>query len=111
MSTSQNERTGLVVWVYTTKYINKLKRYGLVHYISKKMNYAIVYVDKKDKDSVQASLAKQHFVRKVEECFQCEMPKTYDGVLDEVRVLAKQRIKEEESKEISIFNQLSSEWN
>ncbi|MEC6747549.1 YlbG family protein [Marinilactibacillus sp. GCM10026970] len=111
MLEDQNERSCLVVWVYTTKYINKLKRYGLVHYVSKKMNYAILYIDKKDKESVQQNLSKQHFVKKVEESYQCEMPKTFDGVLDEVRVLAAQRKKEDESKEISIFNQLSSGWN
>ena len=111
MLTQEHERTGLIVWVYTTKYINKLKRYGLVHYVSKNMNYALLYVDKKDKDTTQQNLLKQHFVKNVEECYQCEMPKTFDGVLDEVRILAAQRKKEEESKEISIFNQLSSEWN
>ena len=42
----KRSRAGLVVWLYTTKYINKLKRYGLVHFVSKNMNYAIIYVDR-----------------------------------------------------------------
>lgn len=102
MEQEKSSRAGLVVWLYTTKYVNKLKRYGLVHYVSKNMNYAILYVNKEEKESVAQSIGKQHFVRKVEDSFQCEMPKTFDGILDEVAALSKKD--EEESFVKSIFN-------
>lgn len=110
METPFNERVGLTVWLYTTKYVNKLKRYGLVHYVSKKMNYAIVYVDKSDQERTEKALKKQHFVRNVENCYNCEIPKTFDGVLDEVTALAQERKKAEEKDEFSLFTQLS-DWS
>lgn len=98
----KSSRVGLVVWLYTTKYVNKLKRYGLVHYVSKKMNYAIIYIDRDEKESITNTISKQHFVRKVEDSYQCEMPKTFDGILDEVAALSKKE--EEDSLMKSIFN-------
>ncbi|SFB86636.1 Uncharacterized protein YlbG, UPF0298 family [Alkalibacterium subtropicum] len=89
MEQEKSSRAGLVVWLYTTKYVNKLKRYGLVHYVSKNMNYAIIYVDRKDMDSIAGTIAKQHFVRKVEESYRCDIPNTFDGILDEVAALSK----------------------
>lgn len=102
MEQGKSSRVGLVVWLYTTKYVNKLKRYGLVHYISKNMNYAIIYVNREEKESISQAIGKQHFVRKVEDSYQCEMPKTFDGILDEVAALSKKE--DDESMINSIFN-------
>lgn len=98
----KRSRAGLVVWLYTTKYINKLKRYGLVHFVSKNMNYAIIYVDREQAETMASTISKQHFVRKVEKSYRCDMPDTFDGVLDEVRALSKED--EEDSLIKSIFN-------
>lgn len=109
METKFNDRVGLIVWLYTTKYINKVKRYGLLHYVSKKMNYAVVYVDKSEKEKVQKSLQKHHFVRKVEVCINHEISYTFDGVLDTVEKLGNERKRIEAENEFSLFTQLS-EW-
>lgn len=102
MEQEKSLRAGLVVWLYTTKYVNKLKRYGLVHYVSKNMNYAIIYVDRDELESVSSAIAKQHFVRKVEESYRCDIPNTFDGILDEVAKLSKKD--DEDSLMKSIFN-------
>ncbi|GEK88017.1 YlbG family protein [Alkalibacterium putridalgicola] len=88
MEQEKSTRAGLVVWLYTTKYVNKLKRYGLVHYVSKSMNYAIIYVNREDMEATAGTIAKQHFVRKVEESYRCDLPNTFDGILDEVAALS-----------------------
>lgn len=109
METSFNKRVGLTVWLYTTKYVNKLKRYGLLHYVSRKMNYAIIYVDKADRERTEKYLKKQHFVRDIEYCYNCEIPYTFENVLDKVTELTKEEKEEEAENEFSIFSQLS-EW-
>lgn len=91
-------RAGLVVWLYTAKYINKLKRYGLIHYVSKNMNYAIIYVNRNEKDSVSKAISKQHFVRRVEDSYKCELPKTFEGVLDQVTALTEKNKEDETAK-------------
>lgn len=99
MEERKSERVGIVVWLYTTKYINKLKRYGLLHYVSKNMNYAILYVDRKDRESVSKTISKQHFVRKVEDSHSCDIPKTFDGILDKVEELTLSKKDESVSNE------------
>ncbi|GAA0366247.1 YlbG family protein [Alkalibacterium iburiense] len=100
MEERKSERVGIVVWLYTTKYINKLKRYGLVHYVSKKMNYAIIYVDRKDRESISHTISKQHFVRQVEDSHSCDIPKTFDGILEKVEELTLSKKEEAVSKEV-----------
>ncbi|GEK91511.1 YlbG family protein [Alkalibacterium kapii] len=103
MEEKQSSRAGLVVWLYTTKYINKLKRYGLIHFVSKNMNYAIIYVDREQIDTLISTISKQHFVRKVEHSYRCDMPDTFDGVLDEVRALSNEDDDEDNLVKV-IFN-------
>lgn len=95
MEIVQSERVGLVVWLYTTKYVNKLKKYGLVHYVSRNMNYAIIYIDRQDRETLTEVIGKLHFVRKVENSYQSELPKTFDGVLDQVEAMNNPAIEKE----------------
>lgn len=100
MEQKQSERVGLVVWLYTSKYVNKLKRYGLVHYVSKNMNYVIMYVNRDERETLSRTISKQHFVRKVENSYQCEIPKTFDGILDQVAALTKEKKANEPSNQV-----------
>ncbi|MCC5888919.1 MAG: YlbG family protein [Alkalibacterium sp.] len=84
MTEQLSGRVGMVIWLYTTKYVNKLKRYGLVHYVSKNMNYVILYVNREEREELSKTIGKLHFVRKVEDAHQCDIPKTFEGILDEV---------------------------
>lgn len=60
------KRQGLVVWLYTLKQANSLKRLGYVHYTSEKMKYAIMYVDANISERVIEQLQSLHYVRDVE---------------------------------------------
>ena len=42
----QQERQALVVWLYTLKPIKQLKKFGNIHYISKRLKYIYLYVAK-----------------------------------------------------------------
>ena len=47
------ERRCLIVWVYTLKPLKQLRRYGLIHYVSRKMKYVVIYMnEEKDRKSV-----------------------------------------------------------
>lgn len=59
------KRRGLIVFVYSFKQLKTLKRYGLVHYVSKKMKYVVLYMDEEVVDEAEEKIANLHFVRKV----------------------------------------------
>ncbi|MDN6640161.1 MAG: YlbG family protein [Tetragenococcus sp.] len=60
------KRRGLIVWVYSTKQIKNLRRYGFVHYVSSKMKYAVLYVNEEDTEKSIEKLNRLHFVRDVD---------------------------------------------
>lgn len=107
MKTVFQHRVGLIVWLYTTKYINKLKNFGLLHYVSKKMNYAVLYVDEQEVASVREKLKRQHFVREIELSYQTDMPYTYDGLLEELDKQAQEYNQKNNAQSIELFTQLT----
>lgn len=60
------KRQGLIVWIHQVKSARVLERYGSVHYVSRKLRYAVVYVDKNGLENTIAQLEKLNFVKKVE---------------------------------------------
>ncbi|MGO4887899.1 YlbG family protein [Anaerobacillus sp. MEB173] len=58
-------RQGLAVWLHSLKYARQLRKYGNVHYVSKKMKYAIIYCEKEEVDTVMERLQSLHFIKEV----------------------------------------------
>lgn len=104
MHTQFKHRVGLVIWLYTPKYVNKLKQYGLLHYVSRKLKYAVLYVDDDQVENVQEKLKKLHFVRSIEISHYNKLTYEYDGLLDELNKKAKEVNENKES--IELFSQL-----
>ncbi|KHD84694.1 YlbG family protein [Heyndrickxia ginsengihumi] len=61
-----SDRQGLIVWLYHLKQAKLLKRFGNIHYVSKRMKYVVLYCDRTEIDYLQEKLSKFSFVRKVE---------------------------------------------
>lgn len=106
MQTTTQHRVGLIIWLYTPKYVNKLKNFGLLHYVSRKTNYAVLYVDEQEVEKTVNHLQSLHFVREIERSYQTEMPYTYDGLLEELDKQAQAVNKEKEAQSIGLFTPL-----
>ncbi|GKQ42817.1 hypothetical protein RD055328_07400 [Companilactobacillus sp. RD055328] len=59
-------RKGLIIWMYSLRGQKSLKNLGNVYYVSKKMKYAVMYVDKKNLEATIEKISKMRFVKKVE---------------------------------------------
>lgn len=90
-----NERQGIVVWVYSLKHMKTLKRQGLIHYVSKRMKYVVLYVNRSDIELIEKKLNSFHFVRKVERSYRPNIVMDFDHVLDEISHPAKEKTTEE----------------
>ena len=66
MELTTNERQGIIVWVYSLRHFKTLKRFGLIHYASRRMKYVVMYINQSDVEMTQKKLSELHFVRKVE---------------------------------------------
>ncbi|GAA0294116.1 uncharacterized protein YlbG (UPF0298 family) [Gracilibacillus halotolerans] len=60
------ERQGLAIWFQKMKNVKFIKKYGHLVYVSKKMKYAILYVDMEEVDEIMNSLKKLPYIRNVE---------------------------------------------
>ncbi|KRM89173.1 YlbG family protein [Liquorilactobacillus vini] len=80
------QREGLIVFLYHLKNSRQLRKYGTIHYVSKKMKYVVLYIDQTDDKEVLSKLQSLKFVRKVQRSLRRDL-KTDFG--DEVGILYK----------------------
>lgn len=75
-------RRGLIVWVYSLKQLRNLKRFGYIHYVSKKMKYAVLYVNEDSLEETIEKLNKQFFVRSVDKSFRPDINMNFTNRLE-----------------------------
>ena len=73
------ERTGLIVWLQDPRSARQLEKYGTLHYVSRKMNYAVVYVNADRAEETIRNLERLSFVKKVERSYRSEIPTEYNS--------------------------------
>ncbi|MEQ2464288.1 YlbG family protein [Niallia hominis] len=60
------QRQGIIVWLFSLKQAKMLRRYGNVHFISKRLKYVVLYTNKSDVDGIMEKINAHSFVKKVE---------------------------------------------
>lgn len=75
----RERRLGVAVWVKNTRVAKNLRRFGTIHYISKRLNYVSMYVDADEIDEAIRIMEKLHFVTKVERSHRHEIPVVYNN--------------------------------
>lgn len=61
-----NERIGLIVWVRSLKQVRGLRKFGNIHYVSKKMKYVVVYCNQSEREQVENRIESLPYVKSVE---------------------------------------------
>src|SRR5699024_957949 len=77
----RNNRQGLIVWFQHMRNIKQIKRLGHLIYVSKKIKYAVLYVDQKQIESVEKRLLRYPFVSKVDRSYKPFVNTVYDNVI------------------------------
>ncbi|SDN24426.1 YlbG family protein [Alkalicoccus daliensis] len=75
------ERVGLAVYIQSLKQVKQLKRFGHVHYASKKMKYVILYCDLDKSEDVMNKLQRLSFVKKVSLSMRPWIKTEYQGLV------------------------------
>jgi len=60
------QRQGIIVWLFSLKQAKMLRRYGNVHYISKRLKYVVLYTNQSEVESLMEKISAHSFVKKVE---------------------------------------------
>ncbi|AUO08216.1 hypothetical protein NS115_01465 [Paenibacillus jamilae] len=72
------ERTGYIIWVSDIKAARNLEKYGNVHYISKRMQYVVIYMNADRAEDTVKNIRRLSYVRKVERSFRNEIRTEYN---------------------------------
>ncbi|MGM8211859.1 YlbG family protein [Virgibacillus sp. W0430] len=72
-------RQGIFVWFQHRKNVKQIRRYGHLIYVSKKMKYALLYVNQDERDEIENSLLKLAFVSKVERSYKPFVETNYEN--------------------------------
>lgn len=84
------KRRGLIVWVYSLKQLKNLKKFGLLHYVSRKMKYVVLYLSEETFEQTEERIKKLHFVRRVERSYRPDVEMNFAE-----KIGSKQKVKEE----------------
>lgn len=73
------QRQGIIVWLYSLKQAKMLRKFGNVHYVSKKLKYVVLYCNLEDVNSVMEKLQSYSFVKRVEPSFKPYLKVEYEN--------------------------------
>lgn len=73
------ERTGLIIWIQDIKFAKAIERFGSIHYVSKKMNYVVMYINKIRVEETVNQLQKLNYVKKVEHSHRSDIKTDYNS--------------------------------
>lgn len=73
------KRQGLIVWFQQMKNLKQIKRYGNLIYASKKLKYAVIYVNQSELEQIEAKLIRLPFISKVEKSYRPYLRTDYEN--------------------------------
>lgn len=73
------ERQGLIVYVQQLKHAKSLRKYGHVHYISRKQRYVVIYCNREELDTLMNKVQRLPFVKNVVPSFRPLLKTEYEN--------------------------------
>ncbi|AUJ32316.1 MAG: YlbG family protein [Liquorilactobacillus nagelii] len=76
-----NKREGLIVYLYHLRNSRQLRKFGTIHYVSRKMKYVVLYINTENETEVVKKIQSLHFVKKVQLSLRPQLKTTFDDEL------------------------------
>ncbi|MDE3838399.1 hypothetical protein C0966_03230 [Bacillus methanolicus] len=73
------QRQGIIVWLYSLKHAKMLRRFGNVHYVSKRLKYVVLYCNQEETEMLIEKLQSFPFVKKVEPSYKPFLKMEYEN--------------------------------
>ena len=72
-------RQGLIVYVHQLKHAKSLRKYGHVHFISRKMKYVVMYCNQEEMEMLKGKIQRLPFVKDVVESYRPFLKTEYEN--------------------------------
>lgn len=73
------QRQGIIIWLYSLKQAKMLRKFGNVHFVSKRLKYVVLYCDLEDVETIMGKIRNYSFVKKVEPSFKPFLKTEYEN--------------------------------
>lgn len=78
-----NQRQSIIIWVNSLKYVKYFRRFGNIHYVSKRLKYIVVYMDMSEVNDVIKKIRTLPFVKKVEKSYKPFLKTEFEQAKDD----------------------------
>lgn len=79
------KRQGIVIYLQSVKFVKMIRKFGNVHYVSKRMKYVVMYIDGDQCEDIIAKLSKMNFVKKVDLSYKAELKTVFESKNDKAK--------------------------
>jgi len=73
------QRQGIIVWLFSLKQAKMLRKFGNVHYVSKRLKYVVLYCNQDETKTIMEKIKSYSFVKKVEPSFKPYLKVEYEN--------------------------------
>jgi len=73
------QRQGIIVWMYSLKQVKLMRKYGNIHYVSKRLKYVVIYNDMNNVQNIIEKIKALPFVKRVEPSYKPFLKQEYDN--------------------------------
>jgi uncharacterized protein YlbG (UPF0298 family) len=72
-------RQGIIAYLHTLKQVKMLRRFGNIHYVSKKLKYVVIYTNMEDVETTVEKLRSFSFVKRVDVSYKPFLKTEYEN--------------------------------
>ncbi|MCD7033918.1 YlbG family protein [Metabacillus sp. GX 13764] len=80
-----DRRQGLIIWMHSLKHVKMLRKFGNVHYVSKKLKYVVLYCDLEASEQLAGKIASYSFVKHVEQSYKPYLKLEFESKIDKAK--------------------------
>ncbi len=81
----ENKRQGIIVYLHSLKHSKMLRKFGNVHYVSKRLKYVVLYCDMELIEKTMEKISSYSYVKKVEPSYKPFLKLEFESKLDKAK--------------------------
>ncbi|AEB63196.1 hypothetical protein BUN12_0769 [Bacillus amyloliquefaciens] len=81
----ESKRQGIIVYLHSLKHSKMLRKFGNVHYVSKRLKYVVLYCDMELIEKTMEKISSYSYVKKVEPSYKPFLKLEFESKLDKAK--------------------------
>ncbi len=78
-------RQGIIVYMHSLKHVKAMRKFGNIHYVSKRLKYMVIYNDMENVEAIIAKIKTLPYVKQVEPSYKPFLKLEYENSTDKAK--------------------------